>query len=155
MPQVRFPEQLHLKNLLTDLIGKDVSFAVDVVAPSPTDVAGYLTMFVGDDDAPLMLAAGDIRFAHLAGAALALIPKGRAEDAIAAGDADPDLIENYREVMNVITRAVNDTGGAHVRLIPGSSVDVASLGEPVDASGLEADVDGYGRGHLYFWRLAA
>ncbi len=148
---VRIPETSDLIPLLTALIGKDLSFDSGVDPLTPAEVEQHLTLFVGDDDAPLMLAGGDKAFAYFSGAALAMVPKGRAEDAITAREPDEDLLENYFEVMNVVTRVINDQGGDHVRLIPQSSVVLADLPEPAKGSGLDVNMDGYGTGKLSFW----
>ncbi len=140
---------------MSDLIGKEIFFQ-DVVrdAPAPADIGEYVTLYVGDDDEPLMLAGGDIAFCSFSGAALALVPKGRAEDAIASGEKDEDLFENYLEIMNVVTRAVNDMGGPHIRLIPGSgAAALADLPEPTDGRTLVAKIDNYGEGNLSFWKF--
>lgn len=154
MSVVNFPEAAQLKPLLSDLIGKDVTFGGgDAAVPDPSSVNDLLAVYVGKDDAPVMLAGGNKAFAYFSGAALALIPKGRAEDAIADSEADEDLLENYREILNVVTRAVNDQGRAHVRLVPGSTADLSQLPPAEDAKGYEVGVDGYGDGNLYFWRF--
>ncbi len=147
---VRIPETAALIPLLSALIGKDLSFEANVEPPTPAEIEENLTLFVSDDDSPMMLAGGDRAFAYLSGAALAMVPKARAEDAI-SGDSDEDLMENYFEVMNVITRAVNDQGGDHVRLIPQASVVLADLPEPAKGAGLNIDIDKYGTGRLSFW----
>lgn len=153
MPAVNFPEAAPLKSLLADLLGKDLVFAGDATPPDPQSIGNLLAVYVGKDDAPLMLAGGDKAFAYLSGAALALVPKGRAEDAINGSEVDEDLLENYREILNVVTRAVNDQGRAHVRLVPGSVVDLSALPATVDTKGYTVQIDGYGNGDLFFWRF--
>ncbi len=151
--EVEIPEPNQLMPLVSALIGKDLSLEGESTPPEPTALGELLTVFVGDEGEPLMLAGGDPSFAYLSGAALALIPKGRAEDAINGRDADPDLLDNYREIMNVITRVINDAGDAHVRLVPGSSADLDALPEPRSGRGYGIAIDGYGSGTLCFWKL--
>lgn len=148
---VRIPETSGLIPLLSTLLGRDLTFESGIDPLPLADVEDHLTLFVGDDDAPLMLAGGDRAFAYLAGAALAMVPKGRAEDAIRSPQPDEDLLENYFEVMNIVTRVVNDQGGDHVRLIPRSSVILEDLPEPVKGAGLAIEISGYGVGKLSFW----
>ena len=81
------------------------------------------------------------------------MPKGRAEDAISSGSVDQDLYENYFEIMNVLTRVVNDAGGDHVRLVPGSSVDPEAIPAASSGRSCTIGVDGYGEGKLSFWLL--
>ena len=151
MSAVTIPEAADLKPLLADLIGKDVSFGQGGDPAEPATIEGQLTLYVGDGGQPFMLAGGDAAFAHLAGAALALVPKARAEDAVASGQPDDDLLENYREIMNVVTRVVNDQGGPHVRLVPGSSVSLSELPTPSAGRCSPTSIENYGDGTLSVW----
>lgn len=100
-----------------------------------------------------MLAGGDSAFAHLSGAALAMVPAGQAREAVDSETNNDDLLENYREILNVITRAINDQGGAHVRLIPGD----VPLPDPLPATSggheYNITIDGYGEGKMFFWTV--
>ncbi len=151
--EVTIPEANTLVPMVSALIGKDIFVRGEDSGPEPASIAQFLTVFVGDEGEPLILAGGDASFAYYAGAALALIPKGRAEDAIGGAEPDPDLVENYREIMNVLTRVVNDQGGPHVRLVPGSTADLAELPEPKSGRAYSLEVDGYGTGNLCFWKF--
>lgn len=148
---VRIPESGELVPLLSALIGRDITFESGTDPLTPAEVEQHLTLFVSDDDEPLMLAGGDKPFAYLSGAALAMLPKGRAEDAIKDREPDEDLLENYFEVMNVLTRVINDQGGTHCRLIPQSSVVLSDLPEPAKGVGIDLDISNYGTGKLSFW----
>jgi len=110
---------------------------MSVRTPDPTEIR------------PLLTAA----FAHLSGAALALVPLETAQSAIDTETDDEDLLENYREILNVVTRAINDQGGAHVRLIPGDS----PLPDPLPATSggheYSITIEGYGEGKMFFWTV--
>lgn len=148
---VRMPETAGLIPLLTSLLGKSITFVSGVEPLVPSDVEDHLMLFVSDDDAPLMLAGADKAFAYYSGAALGMVPPGPAKEAINSSEKDEDLLENYFEVMNIVTRVVNDQGGDHVRLIPQSSVVLGELPEIVKGAGLDITVEGYGTGKLTFW----
>jgi len=151
--EIKIPEANEIVPLLSALIGKDMRVGAESSPVEPSTIVEHLTVFVADDGTPVMLAGGDAPFAYFSGAALALIPKGRAEDAISGGEPDPDLTDNYREVMNVLTRVINDAGDIHVRLVPGSKPDLEALPEPRSGRAYEFDIDGYGTGALNFWKL--
>lgn len=153
MTDISIPETSEYVPLLSALIGKDLSVGPNEPASDPSSMAGFLHVFVDDDDKPVMLAGAEAPLAYNMGAALALIPKARAEDAAKSAEIDEDLYENYFEIMNVLTRVVNEAGGDHVRLVPGSTVDPDAI--PAAASGRSCTigVDGYGEGKLSFWLL--
>lgn len=150
---VRTPDPTEIRPLLTALIGRECEPTRKMTFGKPESIAKYLAVFVGDDDAPLMLAGGDSAFAHMSGAALALVPATTAVQAIESGADDGELLENYREVLNVVTRAINDQGGAHVRLIPGD----IPLPDPLPATSggheYTIKIDGYGEGKMFFWTV--
>lgn len=148
---VRIPAPADLLPLLSALIGRDLKHTINSEPLEPSAVENKLTLFVDDVDDPLMLAGGDDAFAFLSGAALAMLPKVRAEEAIASGVDSDDLMDCYFEVMNVLTRVINDQGGDHVRLIPQSSVVLSDLPDPVKGTGLDIEIDGYGTGRISFW----
>lgn len=147
---VRIPNGASLLPLLGALIGRDLTHEAGLDALDLSAVENNLTLFVDDDDLPLMLAGGDTAFVYYSGAALGMLPKGRADEAVASG-GDDDLLENYFEVMNVLTRVINDQGGEHVRLIPGSSVALDELPDPEKGSSMAITIEGYGVGRLSFW----
>ena len=150
---VRTPDPAEIRPLLTGLIGRRCSPVRKMTFAKAESIADYLAVFVGDDGAPLMLAGGDIAFAHLSGAALALVPLEQAQFAIDSKTNNDDLLENYREILNVVTRAINDQGGDHVRMIPGD----APLPDPLPATSggheYTVTIDGYGDGKLFFWTV--
>lgn len=151
MAEVTIPDTADFVPLLSALIGKDLVVGGGDNAGDPAAISEFLMAFVDDEERPVMLAGGDAALAYFAGAALALLPKGRAEDAIASNERDDDLYENYFEIMNVLTRAVNDAGGPHVRLVPGSSVDPGAIPAATSGRTFDVTVDGYGAGALSFW----
>lgn len=148
---VRIPATNELIPLLTALVGRDLTFSANSEPLPPMEFIDHLTLFVDDDDLPVMLAGGDAAFAYRSGAALAMVPGGRADEAIETGVADEDLLENYFEVMNVLTRVINDQGSDHVRLIPESSVDLDEMPDPEKGAAMDIEIEGYGIGKLNFW----
>ncbi len=150
--QLLLPEPADLVPLLKGLLGRDV-----VVRPcSDLDFTACTNRganYLDDEDVARVVVASDLAFASLSGAALAMIPRSRAEDAIKSGSDDPDLLEIYGEVLNVLSRPINDSNDCHVRLVPGT---VGSASEPDAATataGFSVEIDNYGEGKLGFWRI--
>lgn len=142
-----FPEPPAIASLLSSLIGRDV-----LVTPSSVPAGGngsYRVWYLDDDGAPAFCADADIALSHLGGAAIAMIPKPRAVDAVRSGQVDADLVVHFREVLNLLARTINDAGGVHVHMdtdptAPARDVPLAS------SASYSVDIDGYGRGVLTF-----
>ena len=131
--------------LLSSLVGNDVT-----VTPAKGAASGANTFqvwYLDDDDTPVCSAIAELGLAHGGGAAIAMIPAGRAQDATKAGTPDPDLLANFREVLNVLARPLNERNGFHVRMDPDTTAAprTVALGE---AASYQVTVAGYGSGVL-------
>src|SRR4051794_37176693 len=148
------PDRKVIKDLFEGLLGRDVAVAdgtaVDIGIPKPV-VASYV------DDAHRLrsLAVFDIALAARAGAAIALVPKGAADDAVADMLLPENLFDNASEICNVLASAMGDAMGVHQRLsatyAPSDPVPVALLttaGQLAAREDLELDITGYGTGRL-------
>ena len=136
--------------LLTNLIGREITAgATESVEPHPATMRGLVT----NENQLVAVIASDLDFAHRTGAALAMIPAGRCED---AGDnPDSDLLEVYREVSNVISRLIDEALPMRVRLDPGMDHELEAM-QAIVATGnvmamCEAQIDGYGSGRFAVW----
>jgi hypothetical protein len=96
----------------------------------------------------------DLVLGNVLGAALALVPVPRVEEALEGGSVPEDLADNTREVLNVGASMVNQ-GEVHLKLAgtwvvpePVSADVVGFLREPCRRSDLRVDVPGYGTGVL-------
>lgn len=147
------PVQEDLRDLLTELLGREVSVvrAEQPVEPLQGAVADYLT----DEGTVAAVVVCDLAFACRAGAAITLIPPPAAEDALAAGALTPTLTENLREILNVTARLLNSAQTPHVRLRavhgPGSQAPsevVRLASQPADRRSFDVDIQGYGPGRL-------
>ncbi len=140
------PSPAQLRPLLASLLGKDV----DITLGGSFDQASMkIDTYVGDDNEVCYVVGSSKEFSAYSGAALAMLPPGRAAEAIKDGD-DEMLEMAYQEVLNVLTRAINDLGGVHVRLPVGESFEAPDLAanEPTTYT---IDVSGYGPGVIAFW----
>lgn len=146
------PVQEDLRDLLTDLLGREASV---VRTEEPVDAPRAVADYVTDDGAVAAVVGCDLAFACRAGAAITLVPPPAAEEALAEGTLTPTLVENLREILNVMARLLNSAQTPHVRLRevypPGSEppADAARLwAQPADRRGFDVEIQGYGSGRL-------
>jgi hypothetical protein len=147
------PVQEDLRDLLTELLGREVSAvrSDQPVDPSQGAIADYVT----DEGAVAAIVVCDLAFACRAGAAITLVPAPAAEEALAEGALTPTLVENLREILNVTARLLNSAQTPHVRLrevrAPGSQPPAEVLrlaAQPADRRSFEVEIQGYGPGRL-------
>ena len=150
--KVDFPPSAALTPFLRDLLGTEVSLTT-TAAPSPDDgaVMPHLTFFLDDENYIVMKAAGDLPFVAYAGCALAMIPAGRANETITSGELEDDIDDCYREIMNVLTRTVNENSSKHVRLVPGMRPTPDQLVTVTASVAYDVTIERYGTGRLCFW----
>jgi hypothetical protein len=152
---VRVPAPKNIKDLFEGLLGRDVSLGDGVPVPLDARPRPTTAVYVNDNHALSAVALMDFPLTAYSGAALALLPKGGAEDAIDEKDLPPILLENAAELLNVLAAPIGDASGVHQRLhqtfgpdqLPPSDVSAwsARLGSRLD---VELDIKGYGKGTL-------
>jgi hypothetical protein len=109
------PAHERLRDVLTDLMGRAV--AVDRVRPvdlgggRPAALADYAT----DVGAIGVVCVADVRLTNALGAALTMVSPSIVEDAIAAMSIDQPTVDNFREVVNVLTTLFNSQDTPHVK----------------------------------------
>jgi len=110
------PEQL--RDFLTDLLGQAaaVDKAKQELAIGEDDPTVYTGVFVDDEGHVIGACLADLAFAARAGAALAMIPKPVADDALKQGALVDNLRENYYEVANIATSLLNGPSVPHLKL---------------------------------------
>lgn len=149
------PAMLAVRNMLEDLLGRDVTVSPAdpiTVKDVPTTVVALYT----DTSHQLSAVLGlELTLAAYAAAALGLMPAGGAEDSIKDKHLSPMLAENVRELCNILTGLLNKEGGPRLKLdkvvLPGEPVPpdaqahLLALGRRLDVN---ADVARYGDGKL-------
>jgi hypothetical protein len=146
--------QTQLGTTLKTLLGRAVTAGPGKPAPIPP--ACVVANFVRDDGALEAVVVAGIPIASFLGAGLALIPPAVATQASKGSTLDPNLGENYAEVMNVVTNILIDLQGAHLKfkeIAPRASApkDVAALiAKPAARADVEVNVSGYGAGPMTF-----
>jgi hypothetical protein len=147
------PSRASVRSLVEDLVGRDVELRD--AEPVPTKATNVIAVYVTDQLAMSAIAVVDLAGAARLGAALGLLPRGGADDAVDEGDLAGMLRDNCYEVVNVLAATFNAPGAPHVRLYemygPNASLpaDVAALAQTV-AQRLDVvlTIAGYGDAHL-------
>jgi hypothetical protein len=144
-----------IKDVLDGLLGRDVEIAPSDPMATVDMVGGVLAAYVDDGNTLRAVAGWDLSAAAFVGAAVGLLPRGGAEDAVEERYVPENLQENLGEVSNVLASVFQIPGNPHLRLqttyCPAASAPdqetqlLYALGQRID---LQLDVPGYGRGRL-------
>ena len=136
--------------LLRELLSRSIRLdTIATITPHPATYRGV----VNDDNVPVAVIAADIDFAHTSAAALAMIPASIVEE---KGDKpDPDLIDMFCEVANVLSRLVNEAHPTRLRIDPGIEFPTEELQAIMDSGRVVVQstisIEGYGSGDLGIW----
>jgi hypothetical protein len=115
--EIPLPLQEAVRDLVGDLLSKGC--AVDKAGerlPLDPGVPVVLAEYVDEDGDVAGVAVADLPLACRAGSALVMMPPPVAEESIAAGSLDGDMLDCFREVVNVLTRLLNSADTPHVKL---------------------------------------
>jgi hypothetical protein len=110
--------------------------------------------YLDDDGETAALLVSDVDFAAISGAALAMIPKVVAGEAIKTGELSETLFDNFREVVNVFSSLLNAPSTPHLVLKglerhPEGTEDLLELmRSPTRQRTFDVTIDGYGSGCL-------
>jgi|ERR1700722_17840072 hypothetical protein len=114
----------------------------------------WFGVFVSDGGETVALCGADANLAASFGAAFSMLPPGVAKEAAKARELTAVMIDNVREIMNICTRLVMDSGSLHLRLeqiYPAKSLPApaaALLGKPNGRREFQLQMPKYGGGVL-------
>lgn len=149
------PIQEDIRDLLVDLLGRGA--AVDKTGPLrlEEDESGIVAEYITDEGAVGAICIVDGPLVSRAGAALSMVPASVAEESVSRNQIEEHLLENTREIVNILARLLNSSRTAHLRL---SAVHVLPGQLPEPVTGLQnapefrrdfaVHIDGYGPGRL-------
>jgi hypothetical protein len=136
---------------LKTLLGRPVA-VTPIAPPNPPFVGAY---FARDDGSVAVLALADFPLVCFTGASLALVPPAVAIDGAKEATPPEGLLENYAEIMNVITGVLHGPNEPHLRyrecIAPPNDVpkSVAAVAlRPAARLDLQIAIQGYGAGKL-------
>ena len=149
------PDLQSIKNVLIDLIGKDVQIKDGPQSRIPPTTPFILALYKSPATKTAVAAICDLAFATYGGAALSLIPKGAAEESLRSGKLSDVLAENFHEILNVLTTTLNHAGTEHYALgqviLPPEKITVSiakGLANPRERRNAEISIEKYGAGQL-------
>ncbi len=150
------PTPEEVANTFTHLLGKKVAAKKipSIDHKSPMAVGVYVT----DGGVLRALAVADVAAAGSMGAALVMLPKGVVEDAIDEKKMGENLLENYREVVNIGASLFNRSGGPRM-ILKDAIQSPPDLPEEIQILmtsaksrlDLEINVEGYRTGKMTFF----
>lgn len=116
-PTRRMPDAVQVKDLLSDLLGKDVSAEPTSDLDFTDDTLAAVTgLFVENSGELSGLCIADLAWASHSGAGLAMIPRPVAEESIASGVLEGEIRQNFHEVANILTTLLNGPSVAHLKI---------------------------------------
>ncbi len=153
MLMARVPQPQEVSNLLTQLVGRQVDAGSG--GPLGTEVPGIAATYVADDGAVRAVFVVDVAAAASLGAALTMVPSGQVDEAVARGGLNGSLMENFKEVCNVMASLVSEAHGESfclggVHLLPGEADPIESILGGDNRLDLSLDVTGYPTGVASF-----
>ena len=119
------PGAAQVTELLDGLLDRGVTAVEEARPVLPGRDVRVVASYVDDAQQVRAVVLLDLSLGTGLGAALALVPPPRVEDAVAAGEVPDDLAENTREVLNIAASLFN-CGDVHLKL-----ADVAVAPTPV------------------------
>ena len=156
MTYVHQPTAKDVRELLSGLVGREVSVQAGAEVLSVDTPGGLLVGTYVDRLGTLRaVAVTNLPAAACLGTSIALMPPGRAAEAVGTNVLDSDLAENTAEVLNVMASLFNVDEAMHLRLDkwyePGVLLPPAVapwVTAWIDRLNLTIDVKGYGTGYL-------
>jgi hypothetical protein len=143
-----------VRDLVNGLLDRGVTVTRESQPVLPGRAVHVVGSYVDDTAEVRAVAMTDHLLGTVLGAALALVPPPRVEQAVNDGLVPPDLAENTREVLNVAASLFN-TGEEHLKLQatwvvpePVTEQVVDFLRIPAQRTDLRVEVPGYGEGVL-------
>lgn len=151
----RLPSDIELRQLLDMMYDADAVVRKIDTPAELSDPLLYVGLYQADDGALGGACVCDPALATFAGAALSLIPKSAAQQALAEGELSAMMRSNLREVLNIFSRLLMNSRTPHLRfnrLSRGNELQAPeqeTLGGMVARVGFEVEVPGYGSGRLW------
>jgi len=155
LSELKVPTSKAVRDLFSDLIGREVGVTPGEPVVLGVDVLGCVAVYVTDQIQMAAVLVLDLALTAYLGGSLGLLPVGGVQDLLAEGTVSNSALDNVREVLNVAAALFNVSGAPHVKFY---SLVVPSELPPVDVTSvmhsfggrldLVVEVPGYGSGAL-------
>jgi hypothetical protein len=149
------PGQDKVRDVLVDLMGRSVTVSRAAAEPLDGSKPSALADYQSDTGAIGVLCVADVALTNALGAALTMVAPAIVEDAVAKRTIDEPTIDNFREVVNVLTSLFNTVDTPHVKFhevhklpsqLPAETARL--LDAPRGRRDFEVHVEDYGSGRL-------
>ncbi|GEM_PF-597013 len=154
MAEIHVPETLEMGLQIGRLVGRTAR-VTESEGRNKFDDSCHVAYYVTREDELAGFCVVDLPLSGYLGGALAMIPEGTVQEEIDSGKLDPDLLEAYYEVANIMAALLCADGSPHVRLIgideAGKDFERTVFGTIVDPNrrmDIEVEVEGYGTGRM-------
>lgn len=156
MSDTPLPSAKEIRDLFEGLLGRSVEVETDYEFVNPKEEFGACVALYTDAlERMCAIVVMDFNLSAYAGAALALLPPGGAQDVINEACMPDSYIENVYEVLNIFSSLFNKENAPHLKIhlmyTPGEELPpdlqdtVTSFVERRDSI---LDIEGYGKGRL-------
>ncbi len=155
MDPMHLPTPKQLRDLLTELLGREVAVSPGTPLAPSADAPATFSVFVDNSLTICALIVVDLDLSAHAGAAIGLMPPPTAREAIEEKSLPDTMKENLYEVLNIASAMFNIEGARHTKLH-----EVYHTGDPVpplilgkaftlgQREDLNVSVTGYGPGRV-------
>jgi hypothetical protein len=143
-----------LQNVMRGLFDRPIQLASAPKYEPAMAKAAVVAVYTGGGTDAVGLLVCSIQAAAYLGAALSLLPKPVAEDAIKKGMLDDALLENFREVANICSSLFAEQAGTRVHLdtvlnkVTAPPATYKALMTSTNRTDVTIDVPNYGQGVL-------
>ena len=161
MTVAALPAPKHVRDLLADLLGRDVTVGTGTPVASTKARPAAIAVFADDKLRTIAVSLLDLPLCGATGGALGLLPVAGVNQMVEDKDLSEILLENLYEVVNILSVLFNVPGAPHAKLhklyAPGEPLPpdirayASALGFRID---LDVGVAGYGNGRLSIVALA-
>ncbi len=150
------PIQEAVRDLLMDLLGRGIAVTKGEPMDLEPDVVAAVAHFVTDTGVVGVVCMADLPLAAALGAALTMMPSPVVQDSVRKNRFDEEmLLENFTEVVNIMTRLFNSADTPHlklgeVRTLPGELPENVEklVAQPSARRNFDVTIEGYGDGRL-------
>lgn len=139
----------------SDLIGSEVTLKKGAPLEIKDDTSLAVAVFADDEGKTSALVVCDVEMVCWSGGALSMLPVGDAQTMINSGKPEGEILDNYREILNVGANLFNVGDTDHVKLtdvhlLPGDAPDEVSalMADPAARSDFDVQIPGYGDGRM-------
>lgn len=153
---VPVPIQEAVRDLLGDLLGRGIAADKTNPASIENDGGHVIASYVDDGGTISALLVADIYLAAATGAALAMVPAAALDDVKKTGTIDESLLDNFKEVANILAGLLNTPSTPHVSIqgiwlssdpeLPVETWIVTEM--PTKRRTYAVTIEGYGTGNL-------